>query len=55
MVKINLEGDKYQITLEENDSIEIRINGNTQYTRTIAAGREANVQFQLEDTLLPPT
>ena len=49
---VELAGDRYVVKMEAAESIEILINSTSIYTKTIGAGKEATIGFNLEERLI---
>ena len=51
VIKSHHESEAYSIALEEAETIEITINGNSVFTQTIQAGNQGEVNFNIVESL----
>ena len=49
MANVKQKIERYNIVLAENETIEIRLNGNVVYSATVGTGKTANVQFSFDE------
>ena len=48
-IEINNYEDHRNVTVSTGKTIEIKIDGNIVYSKTVSAGKKANVAFQLQE------
>lgn len=53
ILSINNHEDHRNITVDSGTVVEIKIDGNVVYTKTVTAGKNANIAFQLQEVNPP--